>query len=191
MDNESGSVENPPQVPPNQQLLLPNFQVQIPMPGQQPPSNVQILVETIKESTKEGNSSEAQVAQQIILISAAILAVVGGFAFSSNEGSFNALTTLLLMITVVCLGGSLFSGVVHFIMERQFWYGNRQKGIAALNIVKKVSTPLDQENSALQALSELNEGSKRVAFWFQIASFVIGIITLLVLISAVIISKAH
>ena len=130
MENGEGEAPAKPEIAKGQVPLLPNFQVQIQNPNQRVQlPNEQVLKDVIKEGSKEGNSSEAQVALQIILISAAILAIVGGLALNNNASHFSTWTGVLLVFAVIGLGGSLFAGVLHFITERHFWYKTRQRGI--------------------------------------------------------------
>lgn len=146
--------------------------------------NVESLIESVQEATKEGNRSESQVPAQIILIASAILAAVGVASFDTHSRHIAWPTGVLLLIAVIGLGVSLLSGVLHFMTERKFWYRNRERGIFALNILSAVSNPVDRDNAALQASGLMSQGSSRGALWLQVTSFLIGVSALVVLVVA-------
>lgn len=171
---------------------LPHLQLEIPgLPApQHSVSNTQALLEASKEFVAQGNSAEEKVALQIILISSAVLALVGGLGISNqNNVSFTVGVGMLLIIAVIGLGLSLVAGVVHFMLERKFWYDGWRKGADALKIIQTMSNPTEKENAALIAISSTPQGSNRTAFWLQIISFLIGVMSLLIIIVIGIISK--
>jgi hypothetical protein len=171
------------------QTILPNVQVRIEGPGSATP--VQQLTAMTVEATQEGNRSEERVSLQIILIDSAILAIIGGIGLSQNDKlHFSAPAAILVILSTLGLGLSLFAGVMHFILERQFWYGLRKHGRTTLNVASVVQNADDQNRAAVQAAIDAPQGSNRVAFWIQVVSFMVGIVPLIILICANIISKA-
>jgi hypothetical protein len=184
-------TDNSHQLPPEQNI--PTFQLQIPtlaMP-QQPVSNTQTLLESLKDFVIQGNKSEEKVALQIILICSAILAIISSVGLSKDIDDLDVAVGLLLITAVTGLGVSLIAGVIHFISERKFWYTNWGKASDALKVMQTMSNPAERENAALVALSNTEPRSSRVAFWIQIISFLVGVTSLLVLIVAAIISKIN
>lgn len=177
-DNISPSA-NQPQI---------QFQIQN-QPEQGLPPAVSQLLNSVKVNTEEGNASEAQVSSQIILIASAILAIVGVYALNSDIKQIPWETGSILLIAAIGLGSSLLAGVFHFASERKFWYKNREAGIFALDIIFKVSNPQDQNQAAQLAAEKLDVSSKRHAFWTQIICFAVGVVSLIVLVCAIIISK--
>lgn len=153
--------------------------------------NVQDLVDTMTNSTKEGNVSEAQIPSQIILISSAILAVVGVFALGSGseDVTLGVSKAILFITAVVGLAVSLLTGVLHFLSERKFWYRIREKSQFALNIISAVKTDADRDNAALQASRLMDSGSSRMAIWVQMISFSVAMIALVTLVLMAIVEK--
>jgi hypothetical protein len=191
--DKAESVSNPPTQPSIQQPTLImgpgiqapfNFQVPQPPPPGSPPNNVnaQALSSAITEATKEGNNSEAQVTLQIILVSSAILAILGGFVIGLNHANFGWQVKALLAVSALGLGLSLLAGILHFVSERSFWYKIRSDGQAAAGIVSAVANLSDRENSARQAMNQIDRGSSRIAFWISVVCFIIGVSALLVLV---------
>ncbi len=176
-----------------QQILIQNPQQQQ-VSVEQPLPNVVNLIKVIDDSTLEGNRSESQVSSQIILIASAVIAILGVFALNSEDGSprqFSWQIGSLLVIAVIALGMALASGIMHFVLERRFWYENRQRGMDAVGIISAIGNPTDRNNAAAAASNQLKPGSNRTAFYLQVLSFFIGVIALLILVVSEVISKVN
>jgi len=171
------------QQPVAQQFVLPQAPQQLP--------NVAGLVNGVSEATKEGNSSESQVPSQIILISSAILTIVGVFALNTDAKKISWPIGVLLLIAVFGLGVALLAGVFHFTSERRFWYGNREKGVFALGILAGIQNDVDRDRAAALATNQMNPSSNRAPFYVQTVSFTLGVTSLLILVVAEIVIKMH
>jgi len=161
---------------------------------QQPLPNVVNLIDNMTDATKEGNKSEAQVSSQIILIASAIIAIVGVFALNTDSKSsqhFSWQVGTLLIVAIAGLGTALAAGVMHFVLERRFWYGNRQKSMDAIGLLAAISNPEDRNNAAAAATNQMKPGSNRIAFYLQVISFFIGVLALLILVVSEIVAKVH
>lgn len=203
--NEPGKENKPDGLPAQEQPQTIQFQIPFQVPLQQPLTNQQLapeaprelpnvvaLVNGVNESTKEGNSSESQVPSQIILIASAILTIVGLFALNSDSTrKISWQVGTLLLLAIFGLGVALLAGVLHFTSERRFWYGNRERGIFALNMLAGIQNDADRDRAAALATNQMNNNSSRLAFYTQAISFTIGVIALLILIVAEVISKIH
>ncbi len=190
MDDNKQDPPSPLPPPIAQQQNIPSIQLQLPvaMP-QRPITNTQALVESIKDFTSQGNQAEEKVALQIILISSAVLAIIGGVAVNRGTNSIGIIAALFLIVSVAGLGISLLTGVIHFISERRFWYKNREKAVDALKVIGTMQNPVDKENAALAALSNTQEGSSRAAWIIQLVSFLVGASALIVLVVAAVVSE--
>src|ERR1039458_9768740 len=124
MKMDEKQANNSEQLPQLQQPSLPSIQLQIPSIAtpQQPVTNTQTLLESLKDFVTQGNKAEEKVALQIILISSAILAIISGIGLSSNGSKISIAAGILLILAIIGLGVSLVAGVMHFISERKFWY---------------------------------------------------------------------
>jgi hypothetical protein len=181
--------ENPaPQ--PKQLPQPPSFQFQLPVIATNPrqKSNTEILLEANRDLGNQGNAAEEKVALQIILISSAILAIVSAVGFSKIETPIALPAGILLVIAVLGLGVSLVAGITHFITERAFWYGNGRRSSEALKLISNLTSDIEKEKAAYAALGSLEPASNRAAFWVQILSFLVGVIGLVILIIAAVIT---
>ena len=144
----------------------------------------------MREATDGVNLSESVVAAQIILIASAVLAIVGALVFNNNLAHVSVITGTLLLISVLGLGLSLLSGVVHFWSERKFWESIRQELlIRRSTILSTISKSEEQELAAETVTKDFSRGSNRFFWVVQLLSFVSGMGALLLLLIARIIGK--
>jgi hypothetical protein len=114
----------------------------------------------INRSIQEGNKAEAQIVSQIILISSAVLVIVGVFVVNPDLKHISRAAGSILLIAVGGLGLSLLAGVFHFVVERSFWYQNA-----------KTDGPVIKTN-----------GPSQIPLWSQVLLFTLGMLALIILV---------
>jgi len=185
MNETPNSQQQAPQGLPSVHLQFPAAQI-----PRQSASNLQILLESTKENVTQGNRAEEKVALQIILISSAVLAIVGSLGISQDgQIRLNIEAGILLVVALLGLGISLVAGVIHLILERKFWYEGFEKSVDALKIIETMHNDVDKEKAALASLSTQPRSSNRVAFWMQNVCFLVGVVSLLVILITGVIQK--